>query len=71
MYIVFVFTEVVTTITLGMLKRVIQSGYKPFHCFLSITYSLDEATNTQHKTTVVNTDQGHSTVGEGHYVRSE
>ena len=71
MYIVFVFTEVVTTITLRMTKNVIQSGYKIVHCFLSIIFSFEKATNTQHTTTVINTDQGHSTVGEGHCVRSE
>ena len=41
MYIVFVFTKVVTAITLRMMKSVIQSGYKTFYCFLSITYSLE------------------------------
>ena len=71
MYIVFVFTKVVTAITLRMMKSVIQSGYKTFHCFLSITFSFERATDTQHTTTVINTDQGHSTVGEGHFVRSE
>ena len=71
MYIVFVFTKVVAAITLRIIKSVIQSGYKTFHCFLSITFSFEKATNTQHTTTVINTDQGHSTVGEGHCVRSE
>ena len=58
MYIVFVFTKVVTAITLRMMKSVIQSGYKTFHCFLSITFSLEKVTNTQHTTTAINTDQG-------------
>ena len=71
MYIVFVFTKVVMEITLRKMKTVIQSGYKTFHCFLPITYSFEKATNTQHTTTVINTDQGHSTVGQGHCVRSE
>ena len=71
MYINFVFTEVVTTITLRMMKSVIQSGYKTVHRFLPITYSLKKANNTQHTTTVINTGQDHSTVGEGHCVSSE
>ena len=58
MYIVFVFTKVVTAITLRMMKSVIQSRYRTFHCFLSITYRFEKATSTQHTTTVINTDQG-------------
>ena len=71
MYIIFIFTELMTTITLRMMKSVIQSGYKTVQCFLSITYSHEKATNTQHTTTVINTGEGHFTVGEGHCVRSE
>ena len=53
------------------MKSVMQSGYKTFHYFLSIAYSLEKATDTQHTTTVINTGQGHSTVGQGLCVPSE
>ena len=50
MYIIFVFTEVVTTIMLRMMKSLVQSGYKTVLCFLPIAYSLEKATIVYFKT---------------------